>query len=151
MVMLFAQGREGNLILDPVPLGFVFCRTKSGRRALCYQHTKIFNHCSYTTFSPKRKAVAKDKQSQNKTNIKDKQVYQAKEKKKGMKCMHVLSLLQGSTEYWEIQTQGGTFWAPEPVTRLRLLSTYFHSDETKITSLKRLLMVETKSLFYEKY
>lgn len=65
--------------------------------------------------------------------------------------MHVLSLLQGSTEYWEIQTQGGTFWAPEPVTRLRLLSTYFHSDETKITSLKRSLMVETKSLFYEKY
>jgi len=97
--MLFAQGREDNLILDPVPLGFVFCRTKSGRRALCYQHTKTLNHCSYTTFSPKRKAVAKDKQSQNKTNIKDKQVYQAKEKKKGMKCMHVLSLLQGSTEY----------------------------------------------------
>lgn len=55
MVMFFAQGRECSLILDPVSLGFVFCRQKYGTRALCYQHTKIFNCCSTSLFPQREK------------------------------------------------------------------------------------------------
>lgn len=84
MVMFFAQGRECSLILDPVSLGFVFCRQKSGTRALCYQHTKIFNCCSTSLFLKEKSWGQRQSKPKNpnRNNIKDKQVYQAKEKKK---------------------------------------------------------------------